>query len=325
MNIFNRHKEINNIFSNWRDNSVEPFKNIFIVKEKTNIHFQREVKELLEHIESNAIGKRLLEKVQRFSCKIFILSDEIDHTIGLKQGHDVVIGCSRKNISVTNIEGRSIFEPAYLSLFHELVHAYHNVSGKLADSNIVDPLVWTSDEEYKTIVGFPSKKKNRAKVKITENAFRKVEGLPERFGHCDPNLMLNSTKILQIRTQILGKVHERNLSRLPVSFSPPPIASLSEEDLGPESQCALYVNVEYINTNSIKSEVTTISQYFFNEQINEIMGKDCHKTFFGDWHSEEMQKEITVLIPQLKDVQFSVISVVFARLSKLEQEALKDF
>ena len=83
-------------------------------------------------------------------------------------------------------KGDAIDFPKHVILFHELTHAYHNLSGKRATSLLTDPLVWESDEEYKTIVGFPSKNKNRTTPKITENAFRKAEGLPERFGSWGP-------------------------------------------------------------------------------------------------------------------------------------------
>jgi len=128
-----------------------------------------------------------------------------------------------KNLECLSTKGEPLSLPKHVILFHELTHAYHYLSGKRACSQFCDPLAWESDEEYKTIIGFPSKK-NKTTAKVTENAFRKAEGLPERFGSSGPPSKNEMSHLCAARIKLLGEIHENNQQDRPGNASPPPIA-----------------------------------------------------------------------------------------------------
>ena len=170
--------------------------NICIVANEQSPHFESKVKAMLDSLEQISVGKRLIEKIGNAA-----------HTIYIKQGNDFY--CYRQNedakilgkgcasvITCPDSSENDIYHTASLTLAskpplvdfaHELIHAYHNSRGKNARNLFrCDTLVWSNDEEYHTIMGFPSKKPDRKTPKITENAILAALGLPERFGHKGP-------------------------------------------------------------------------------------------------------------------------------------------
>lgn len=185
--------------------------NIYVTPSLNLPNFSSQVKELIEHIDSNPIGHRLLEKIsQCTSHHINILHSSKDLTISSSSKKHVIVNCSLTNLSCFSSRGETIPIPNYVVLFHELTHAYHVLYKKRSVTHQADPLIWASDEEYHTIMGFPSKNPGRTTPKITENAFRKAEGLPERFGHIRPEtLQTPFTKSLLTRLKLLGHLHEK--------------------------------------------------------------------------------------------------------------------
>lgn len=146
--------------------------------------------------------------ITKMQCALYILSrKETGHRlIGKieKGGHNVVITESpSENECVfanrANAENREIGSPStihvtgnstpghpyYIVLGHELIHAMHASYGKVfsCSSNEVDRCVWSNNEEYNTIVGFPSKNPKQAKPKITDNALRREHHVRERSTH----------------------------------------------------------------------------------------------------------------------------------------------
>ncbi len=183
---------MNSLISKWQSESEEIRPNIFIPSEQANRAFNRDIRIIIERIETNPIGKRLLEKIRLCTSQIYIIYGKNDENLWISLNSQlispIIISSSMKEWTCFSTKGESIPFPRHVILFHELTHAYHTLSGKRATSHLSDPIVWETEEEYKTIVGFPSKKnKERTKAKITENAFRKAEGLPERFGSWSPS------------------------------------------------------------------------------------------------------------------------------------------
>lgn len=201
--------------------------------------FNSEVKDLLNQINLNPIGARLIAKLRLLSRKIFIFPGAKDLTASNSFG--TYISLTLKDFNCYSPTSEAIFLPKHVILFHELTHAYHHLSNKQAWSNQSDPLVWESDEEYKTIIGFPSKS-GKTSPKITENAFRQAEGLPLRYGSYGPSEGIRSL-LAAHRGKILGSIYERQLSESPENFSPPPMAQCTMEDLGSEHHCLALITV----------------------------------------------------------------------------------
>ncbi len=141
--------------------------------------------ENLEKIQKNSIGSLLLKRISAFDVQVIIQNSEKgeEHTESwLKDGKKCflsLITLPSKKIDVLSSSLEKISMPTDVLIFHELVHVYHKISGELQDdimTPLCDPLIWTTDEEYRTIMGFLPKD-------LTENAYRKAAGLPERFSH----------------------------------------------------------------------------------------------------------------------------------------------
>lgn len=316
------------MISKWGTESEEVKQNIFIPSETADRAFNRDIKIIIERIESNIVGKRLLEKIRLCASQIYIFYGKKDKAIWVhdqesktsSQIPPVIISCSMKNLSCFSTKAESIPFPMHVILFHELTHAYHNLSGKRATSQTTDPIVWESDEEYKTIMGFPSKKKERTKAKITENAFRKVEGLPERFGSWGPSFKDDKLALSAARIKVLGSIHERNQSTSPLSSSPPPIAKCSISDLGSTNRCLISTEVEGVNRD-FSANQTAVSHFFWvdpSNTLDSIIGNQCYLRPPSDMTSENIKKAVAAIFPKLNEINFQIRSLIFLRLSQSE-------
>lgn len=196
----------------------EMAKNIFLIP--SALMFNEEVEKAFKILLTGRVGQRLIAKIGAGKHPIYIKEssqrssadpDDLDSACNRNLGSSTIISLylnirvvfdqstSTPIPSLVPLEGRvfdrngnTIAMPFFLSLAHELIHALHNSYGKnKAFQKTVDRHVWSSDEEYHTIEGFPSKKATRAEPKITENAIRREHNLPERYGHAGHDLSLN--------------------------------------------------------------------------------------------------------------------------------------
>lgn len=280
---------------------------------------------------SNPIGNRLLEKIRLCASQIYISYGNKDETIWIctQESIDsklilpVTISISMEDQTCFSTTGESIPLPKHVILFHELTHAYHNLSGKRATNHSCDPIAWKSDEEYKTIVGFPSKK-GKTTAKITENAFRKAEGLPERFGSWSPSGIDEREALSAARVKLLGGIHERNQLLSPQSSSPPPIALCSISDLGVENRCALLAEIQGVELDFTPKDKT--SNFWWidpSNSLNANMGSECYLRLPKEMESEIKELAIA-FFPKLNKTDFKVNSLVFLRFSKQELDIILD-
>jgi hypothetical protein len=307
------------ILARWKSTSEEIRPNIFIPPEEADPLFNREVKILIEKIEANVIGNRLLEKIGLHPPAIHIFYGKEDRCTLVRAKEKTIpltiIECSMKDTRCFSAKGESIPLPKHVILFHELTQGYHHLSGKSATSNFSDPLVWGSDEEYKTIVGFPSKK-GKTTPKITENAFRFAEGLPERFGSVDP-IANGSNLFLISRIKLLGKIHEQNR----FSLSPPSIALYSISDLRITKRCALYAEIQGVDTDfALKNTTSRFLSIDPSNSIDSLMGDRCYLRLLpeADMTIDTIKRIARDFLPKLQRGEFEVKFAVFLRLSEDE-------
>jgi hypothetical protein len=301
--------------------------NIFVQAENINSSFNKEVKVLFAQIESNPIGRRLLEKIYRYSSEIHVLygkecqcisNHEIDSSTIISP---VIVRISMRDLVCFSITGESIPLPMHVILFHKLIHAYHHLSGKFATSQLCDPLVWESDEEYKTIIGFPHKKE-KSTPKITENAFRKEEGLPDRFGSWSPSGNGVRSALCAARIKTLGAIHTRNQ----LAYSDkliPPLALCSVSDLGLESRCVVLLAIQGVDVDFTPKNIT--SSFFWvdrNNSLHSQMGHDCYLRPPHQTDSDELKSLAKGCFSKLNNVVFKIQTWTTLRLSQQEFDIL---
>lgn len=252
--------------------------------------------------------------------KILIINiqivDEKDSTF-----KEAIIILSLKDLACYSIKAEIIPIPKHVVLFHELTHAYHYLSGKRANTILSDCLVWKSDEEYKTIMGFPSKKK-KTTPKITENAFRKVENLPERLGSYAPLDDSKEAKMIFCRMKKLAKIDEQNRKIDPENLSPPAIALCRMNDLGIDSHVRMWIKIRGVDEN-FKPQQNKKSIFYVKDSENILSPILRTDTFYIDIidslhslnQSDKINDVTTCFIPQLKDLGFEVKIFKILRLS----------
>ncbi len=308
-------------FSSLRRESEEIRPNIFVHREKDCPDFRGRTMTLITHIEANPIGRRLFEKINRCVSQIYICHGKTDAT-HFWHADDAVIYPVQLITTLSDsddggcvsMRGEKIPHPAHVSLFHEMVHAYHSLSenGLSHQAQYCDPMVWSTDEEYRTIMGFPWEEEE-----ITENAFRRAERLTERFGH-NPSSQ-HQHPLVTARIKLLGSVHERNLSmRAAKILAPPPIAMLTEADLGRDICWCLLIGSdrENIIVAPLKGGVGP---------HDESREKTCVSlmTDLTDPSLLEMKKLIDPCLPKLKEQGFEVRNVWLIKTNRSEL-TLKD-
>lgn len=315
--------------SRWKLDSEAIGQNVFIPSSTKDYAFNMGVKVLFEKVESNPVGKRLLGKIRLCSSEIHIFYGNEDKTMWIhnQESRDlnvvppVFISLSMKDVECFSTKGESISLPKHVILFHELTHAYHNLSGKRANSQICDPIVWESDEEYKTVIGFPSKKKKMT-PKITENAFRIAEGLPERFGSWGPSGNDERQRLSNARVRLLGKIYEQNKRSYPENTSPPPVALCSINDLGLDNRCIALASIQGVDTSFNPKD--GVSNFFWVDPSNilsPILNNECYLNQ-TNMELEKIKMLATILFPKLQGLDFNVKSLVYLRLSQQELNIL---
>lgn len=320
---------------------------IFIPTQKENPFFHRNIKTLIKDVECNPIGTRLLEKIELSPLPIYLTKGNESQTLVYAQNNHIskiVIQCSMDSTVCVSTQAKWIPCPKQVILFHELTHAYHYCSGKGATSQITDPLVWGCDEEYKTIVGFPSKKPGRTKAKITENSFRQAEHLPERFGSWPPledslsrsfrtirmkiqnpfneqsqmffsgQLMGHALSAARIKT--LGPLHEQNQKIVPHISAPPPITNCSIKDLGERNYCVFLINAQDVKKDVPSTEI--LSYWICSSKVADaVMGSECYFKMPINTHAV-MAEYLVKERPRLNRAEFKIESIAVVRISELE-------
>lgn len=161
--------------------------------------FLDKIDSAIELLFSKEVGRRLLLKIAFArhnvtiqhtadgSSRVGAIDDVRGQTVGCGTGSRILL--SDKTLKVFDANNTLIDMPFFITLAHELIHAYHNAYGKSRrTSKTCDRAIWSSDEEYHTITGLHADVPDR-KPRITENSIRKEHGLPLRYGHqgfCDP-------------------------------------------------------------------------------------------------------------------------------------------
>lgn len=235
--------------------------NIYVITRRNTPHsFKAMVKSSLEALEKTAVGRRLLKKIERGSHPIFITSgsetcsstDSDQHGATIRgKGVPTFIFYSGLNATYISSEGRSVLYPNFVTLGHELIHSLHNSYGKSAKKGIqCDRIVWSTDEEYKTIMGFPSKTGTKKEPKITENAILSALGLPERISHYGGEVLKDHDLVFE-RIRATAALYQRFCKNSHYEGQahnpPPPMVHITQEYLGPSKQMALVYEVSTKN------------------------------------------------------------------------------
>jgi len=249
--------------------NVRPY--IFVkIDEDTTSFFER-VKNDLDIIEANPIGKRLIEKIEKSAHVIIIKSAEycfcnpVDpmDTCCLGKGTASVIGYSLLDYATPiSYQCKPIETPPFVHLVHELMHGLHNSRGKTATTNHCDRLVWTDDEEYHVIEGFPSKKGGRTKPKISENAFRVAQGLQRRFSHRSFEFLQKYSFIFS-RVKLLAALYLKNRPQ----FEPGPIINITDKDIQPLGGTIIYWRVLFKNDSVLSPVFGYLPRFYLSENF----------------------------------------------------------
>ncbi len=159
------------------------------LKANTPTDFLDKVKEALKTISEGEVGQRLLKKIGDGKHVVLIKYVSGENSTNSHTNCRIrEIGCpstiqlNGSENSLIGFKAEKIENPFFMILVHELIHAYHNSYGKSRDQSQCGD-IWTNREEYKTIIGHPSKKSHRTKSKISENAIRAEHQLPLRYSH----------------------------------------------------------------------------------------------------------------------------------------------
>ncbi|MBS0656111.1 MAG: hypothetical protein JSR46_10065, partial [Verrucomicrobia bacterium] len=151
-------------------------KNISVRYDSRFPFFIARVKADIELLKKSPVGARLIQKIGECATTILILYNPEHDGCGLIKSPDSIFSLvlvsysASRSVSLVSGDCKPLNDPPFIFLAHELIHGYHHARGKAATSHLCDKLVWTNDEDYHTIMGFPSKKQNRSPPKITENA-----------------------------------------------------------------------------------------------------------------------------------------------------------
>ncbi|MCI5052819.1 MAG: type III secretion system effector protein [Simkaniaceae bacterium] len=254
-----------------------PFRNnLYISCTSATPEFTSHLDELLTRIEANSEGKRLLKKIETLSMPIIIRSGEVSMAEGnyLESSRGTKVYTSMSIIWNPQEEDdfaigenvTSIPNPPHVGFFHELVHTYRFIIGQNAGLSCshCDPLIWRNDEEYETITGDVKSPPEGTEI-FSENAFRKVEGLPIRSSHnwiksldCPVGVSIHyrlkimskvkavseipSQSLFELGSRWIGVARSFNLEEVSISKVPPEKAALLDESSG--DRCYSYVRPE---------------------------------------------------------------------------------
>jgi hypothetical protein len=208
----------------------------------------------LKDLESTNIGKRLLENIAKGPHLVFItnngelVNDCIDSSPVCPpstKGRSSIIHYSGRASTYFTIDAMFASQPNFVALFHELTHAYHSSKGTNVDFGTeCDKLGWFGDEEYKTIMGFPSKHPERKTPKITENALLAELKLKERIGYYDDIVLKQHSVAIFKRIQAIANLYREYYKECHYEGQahnpPPPLLHFKPEYFG-DSQKIIHI------------------------------------------------------------------------------------
>lgn len=307
--------------ANWREETEQIAPNIFSLHESIN--------PFLAKIQQNPVGQRLLEKIASTTSTILVAPGHPSTHIAFEQKEASATTTMPAHIILCSLEpgtcfaenGNIVPQEVHTKLFHLLVHVYHKIFGKCVTSSTCDPILWgTTDEAYKVIEGFPSKK-GKTTPKLTENAFRLAEGLPKRVGFRenvknDPLLPVYLARIHKMQSLIDTK---EKTYHFPHRFK-------SKEELGPNRTCAVFAKIlkpPYCSTSK-PSLMIFIDKFFL---IDSLLRENCFFKMTGNTTQEKtkMKHLSQAFFPELENTSFKTISLLFVRISSDEHQALLHF
>jgi len=322
--VYNSFSEISAAIEDGRIEAIRP--NMFAIKQEG---FVDHLKKAVEELEKLPIGKRLLEKIQKTKYRIYFKSFHENACVPLDRdkakekgnGCSSIVFCSSAQLAsgigeqYITADLQSKERPFFVDIAHELIHACHNATGRCASNNDrSDSLVWSNDEEYHTIMGFPSKHSDRKHPKITENAILSAIGLPERFSHSYLERFRDEKKdpVHYQRVLLLSSLYRQYCARSfyigQLQSPPPPIINCTPEDFDRSKVVAEVCRV--ILSNNEKE--TLIINY----------GEQPLKDDFVQEKRDVTPELEAYLSAKLRDsVQIETISLM--RLTALENEAWK--
>jgi len=161
--------------------------NIWVSRNGAPLGFSERVREDLATIGSKPVGKQLLAHLYQGKHLIFIhyyphrncaiAARGLGHRLPGVGSSTSVLYNPWKKPTLFNIRGKVSTYPAWTSLAHELLHAYHNQQGtnRTKEADPIDRRIWKNAEEYQTILGLESQ--------INQYAILKEHGLTPRYGH----------------------------------------------------------------------------------------------------------------------------------------------
>lgn len=186
---YSEEEEYQRIFSGKQELSLPDYHFKVLIDDNTPDDFKDCLIFALEIIQSKPVGHRLVEKLNNIFCNIVFMYSKEDEMRYFSEHHKVVISYQAAVDFSCGIDGKKLVDWPFISLAHELIHAYHFLYGKektlLPCSNT---LVWTDQEEYATKMGSLDNPK-RIRPKISENAIRQEHNLSLTFGHGDEGYM----------------------------------------------------------------------------------------------------------------------------------------
>lgn len=191
LDVETEYQDLDKILQGNREIPLPDYNFKVLIEEKTPDDFMDCVFFSLEQINSKPVGQRLIQKLDNSFCNITIKYDSEDSVQFFREQQKVVISFQAAVDFSCGMDGKRLVDWPFISLAHELIHAYHFLYGKdktfLPCSN---KLIWTDQEEYTTKMGSLDSPE-RIRPKISENAIRQEHDLPLTFGHHDEGWMNN--------------------------------------------------------------------------------------------------------------------------------------
>lgn len=192
---------------------IEVFPNIIICPDQPP-GFDTAVRDVIARIASRPIGKRLLDKIAKANHVAWLTIGERSETtfydalgaVTKGKGSDAEIRLSLVTRAMISFDVKEAESPFFIDCVHEFIHLYRGFYGKNRSmGNVACKELWQDDDEYETMVGFPSKKdRERTKPKITENTIREEHSLPQVYTHLFASELIKPGLSEEIKFQSLA-------------------------------------------------------------------------------------------------------------------------
>lgn len=161
-----------------------------VVTKDSPIWFVKKLQTAINKIALKTVGRRLLDKIESKPYTVWIRHHTENDSYACfpdEDGPSVVRLTGLVEDPSCSKEGNPIKTPFFITLAHELIHAYHNSCGKdagnkkVSDNEIIN-FIWSNLEEFNTIMG-STLNPQRKNIKVSENAIRAEHNIPIRYSH----------------------------------------------------------------------------------------------------------------------------------------------